>query len=291
MKTLIFGAGIMGKYLCKILRYNDEYDAVGFVDNNTALTGQTLYDLPIYSPAQIMSEGVFFDKIHIAIKNTEAEQSIYNQLLNMGIDQTKILIYRAVDHDSDIRFKLIMHYAEWLSDTPGNVAECGVFRGVLAKEINRYFYSRKLYLFDTFEGFDERDIAAERAFENDEFNKSALNDVGWLSETSAEYVMNKMPHPEDVIIKKGYVPETFADVDDSFCFVSLDMDLYQPTLAALKFFWERMPDGGIMLLHDYLTPETPGVKKAVEDFEKHLGKRVNKDITIDGLSIAIFKTF
>lgn len=43
----------------------------------------------------------------------------------------------------------------------GNVAELGVFRGDFAKFINLSFPDRKLYLFDTFEGFDEKDIFIE----------------------------------------------------------------------------------------------------------------------------------
>src|SRR6476659_3538818 len=45
---------------------------------------------------------------------------------------------------------------------PGHVAELGVYKGKFARYINEYFPGRKLYLFDTFEGFDERDIAKEQ---------------------------------------------------------------------------------------------------------------------------------
>ena len=44
----------------------------------------------------------------------------------------------------------------------GSVAELGVYKGKFAKFINQYFPERSLYLFDTFEGFDDRDIATEK---------------------------------------------------------------------------------------------------------------------------------
>jgi len=44
----------------------------------------------------------------------------------------------------------------------GSVAELGVYRGDFAKNINKAFLDRELYLFDTFEGFDERDIETEQ---------------------------------------------------------------------------------------------------------------------------------
>lgn len=43
----------------------------------------------------------------------------------------------------------------------GNCAEVGVYKGDFAKYINKYMPNKKLYLFDTFEGFDERDFDSE----------------------------------------------------------------------------------------------------------------------------------
>src|SRR5580700_1001732 len=40
----------------------------------------------------------------------------------------------------------------------GNVAELGVYKGKFARYINQFFPDRSLYLLDTFEGFDNRDI-------------------------------------------------------------------------------------------------------------------------------------
>ena len=45
----------------------------------------------------------------------------------------------------------------------GNVAELGVYKGKFARYLNQYFPDRLLYLFDTFEGFDNRDIEREKA--------------------------------------------------------------------------------------------------------------------------------
>src|SRR4029079_18426640 len=38
----------------------------------------------------------------------------------------------------------------------GSVAELGVYKGKFARYINQLFPNRKLYLFDTFMGFDEK---------------------------------------------------------------------------------------------------------------------------------------
>jgi hypothetical protein len=147
-----------------------------------------------------------------------------------------------------------------------------------------------LYLFDTFEGFTKHDISAEVELGNQLFISGIFNEVGLYSNTSVELVMERMPFPEKVKIIKGSVLDTLKDIDDIFCFVNLDMDLYKPMLEALKFFFERTVSGGVVLCHNYSYPESlPGVRQAVEDFEKHVGQKLPKIPLADRCSIAIIK--
>jgi O-methyltransferase len=69
----------------------------------------------------------------------------------------------------------------------GNVAELGVYRGDFAQYINIAFPDRKLYLFDTFEGFDEKDITLE-----EKQNYSCARSD--FSKTSIERVLNRMKY-------------------------------------------------------------------------------------------------
>lgn len=126
----------------------------------------------------------------------------------------------------------------------GVVAEAGVYQGDFAAYINQFFYDRKLYLFDTFEGFSSRDIRVER-----ERNYSLRNE-GFFGDTSIKRVLNKMPFKENVVVKKGYFPDTAEGLDEKYCFVSLDMDLYQPIRAGLEYFYPRLSGGGYIFIHD-----------------------------------------
>jgi len=67
------------------------------------------------------------------------------------------------DHYDYIRVSSLVLIANEIYDKNilGNVAELGVFKGNFAGIINRVFPDKKLYLFDTFEGFDKRDIKIE----------------------------------------------------------------------------------------------------------------------------------
>ncbi|WP_394986379.1 TylF/MycF/NovP-related O-methyltransferase, partial [uncultured Helicobacter sp.] len=143
----------------------------------------------------------------------------------------------------------------------GDVAEVGVFQGDFAKHMNALFADKTLYLFDTFEGFDKRDLDSESRDVTEYFSE------GHLGDTSIELVMSKMPNPSKVIIKKGYFPETAAGLENErFCFVNLDPDLYEPILAGLEFFYPRLSRGGVILIHDYFNSAYPGSKRAVDEF-------------------------
>ena len=146
----------------------------------------------------------------------------------------------------------------------GAVAELGVYRGRFAKKINEIFPDRSLYLFDTFTGFDAKDVQSEIA------NRYSTASVD-LTDTSVEVVLASMPHAEKCIVKKGYFPETASDVDDTFAFVSIDADLYEPIYQGLRFFYPRLSRGGYIFVHDYNNAEFKGARQAVRQFCQESG--------------------
>ncbi len=146
-------------------------------------------------------------------------------------------------------------------DIPGDVAELGVFQGEFSSLISAAFPDAKIHLFDTFEGFSEKDIAIETSG-----NLSRAKQVIFLLLILTLF-FHVMPDPARTVIHKGWFPDTFADItDETFCFVSLDADLYAPTAAALPLFYERLATGGVLLIHDVYSTQFSGCKKAVGEF-------------------------
>jgi O-methyltransferase len=141
----------------------------------------------------------------------------------------------------------------------GNVAELGVYKGKFAKYINGYFPDRNLYLFDTFAGFDKRDVDSEKA-------KNLSGGEQDFSDTSVDAVLKQMPLPQNCIPVKGFFPESAAHIRDSFVFVSLDTDLYEPLYQGLLFFYPRLVPGGYIFIHDFNNDAYPGARRAVEQF-------------------------
>ena len=148
------------------------------------------------------------------------------------------------------------------NNIPGDLAELGVYKGHSARLIHHYVPERKLFLFDTSSGFDEDDIKVENTFHSDSYSQ--------FNDTNVASVLNFInPENDNVIPIAGMFPQSLPDgFDKVFSFVHMDMDLYQPTIEALRYFYLRMGNGGYMIVHDYNNIKWPGIKKAVDEFFK-----------------------
>lgn len=141
----------------------------------------------------------------------------------------------------------------------GAFAELGVHQGQSAKSIHYMEPNRKFYLFDTFEGFPEKDLANEiqsdSRFTTEMFSDTNLNDV-------KDYINGN----ENIIFKIGFFPDTTNGLtSEKFAFVNIDADLYSPTIKALEFFYPRLTEGGVIIIHDY-NHNWEGIQKALNEF-------------------------
>lgn len=204
------------------------------------------------------------------------KQLIQKFLLNRGIVLTEVLKYLsrtrsidlsayAGDYVRNSSLELVAHEIR-TRNVAGSVAELGVYRGDFAKIMNEVFPDRKLYLFDTFQGFHESDVRIEKKRSYSTGNQD-------FTKTSIDLVLRKMKYPENCVVKQGYFPDTARDVRDLFVFVSIDADLYKPIYDGLCFFYPRLAQGGCLFVHDYNNDEYQGAQNAVRQFcrENNIG--------------------
>lgn len=140
----------------------------------------------------------------------------------------------------------------------GEIAEVGVYEGGSAFFINQFkSINKKLYLFDTFSGF--QDVG--------NFDNTQILWNGKLASDCYERLKYLFRH-DNVEIVKGFFPDSASDdfKNKKFSFVHLDADTYNSTLQSIFFFWSRMNRGGVILVHDYINDHAPGVKKALDEF-------------------------
>ena len=151
----------------------------------------------------------------------------------------------------------------YLNHVEGAIAECGVYRGNFANYMSRFMPDRKLYLFDTFSGFDSRDIDGREYEWSKEFRKESGN----LADTTVEAALENIGYRYNAIVRQGYFPDTAKGLEDErFAFVSLDTDLYKPILAGLEFFYPRLNPGGVIFVDDLGHHQLLGVREAIVKF-------------------------
>lgn len=308
MNIIIFGIGGKGKgtQFVKYSKICKEYCVVAAIDNIVqAGSAEKWFGIDLFNPNILEKNRIEYDRILITAWKDNNINDMKNQLIGMGVLAENIWIMKndeklleelnpisIYDENTDRRVGWLKNYARfvYMNGIEGSVAECGVFQGDFSMYINTYFSDRELYLFDTFEGFDEKDIKIERELDSHTFDNSMFSEDGFFSDTSDELVLKRMPNRDKCVIKKGYFPESAIGCENvKFCFVNLDMDLYQPELEGLRFFWPRMVNGGVILLHDYFHSDLPNVKKAVDDFNKEMGGNIPITTIGDNISIAIIK--
>jgi len=141
----------------------------------------------------------------------------------------------------------------------GDFAELGVYQGDSARILYLMDPSRKLHLFDTFEGFTGRDLEVESG-------KAATYTIRNFADTSLRKVIRKIGGNDNIRVHQGYFPDSATRItEERFALVNIDADLYNPTKAGLEFFYPRMSPGGVIFIHDY-NKKWPGVIKAVDAF-------------------------
>jgi len=144
----------------------------------------------------------------------------------------------------------------------GDFAECGVYKGGSAFLIAHTLFNspardKQVHLFDTFTGMPAMANLDPSGIKEGRFGDTSLTAV-------REYLMGY----HSVVFHPGLIPSTLESVKDKrFAFVHVDVDLYQTTKDCLKFFYNRMPRGGIMIFDDYgWTYFKESEKKAVDEF-------------------------
>jgi hypothetical protein len=147
-----------------------------------------------------------------------------------------------------------------VGDVAGDMAECGVYRGagarLMALAMQDSGTARALHLFDSFAGLSEPDARDGDYWKPHDLRSPVTPVHDALRDISISYT-----------IHEGWIPDRFVDVaQQTFCFVHIDVDLFQPTLDALEFFYPRLATGGVILLDDHGFTTCPGATAAAEQW-------------------------
>lgn len=163
-------------------------------------------------------------------------------------------------------YALIINIKQIMEENvPGDMAELGVYRGNSAATLAHFArqHDRRLFLFDTFTGFDRRDLVGVDQKKHTKFSDTSLDQVRALvGEQAVNFIPGRFPES---------VPDALFKV--KFSVVHIDCDLYEPAKAGLEFFYPRLSPSGLLILHDYANPYWIGIKSAVDEFCRIIPER------------------
>lgn len=142
----------------------------------------------------------------------------------------------------------------------GDTAELGVYFGATSEIILNEILdkNKKHHMFDSWEG-----LSSPGQKDGSFWKKNSLNSSFKVCEKNLEKFSNNKKQ-----FYRGWIPKTFNDINKNlkFSFVHFDLDLYEPTIEGLKYFYPKINKGGVLIFDDYPFKTCPGVKDAVDEF-------------------------
>ncbi len=165
----------------------------------------------------------------------------------------------------------------------GDFVECGVNKGFDSKIIMDYLDFKKLdktyYLLDTFEGLCEELLTNE---------EKALGRKGGGYASCIDIVSKVFDECKNVRIIKGRIPDTLPNVDSKkIAFLHIDMNCVVPEIEAMKYFYDKLSKGAIVVFDDYGQDAYVEQKKAHDLFARSKGVNILTLPTGQGLMIKL----
>lgn len=162
----------------------------------------------------------------------------------------------------------------------GCIIECGVHNGgglfawaKLSADLEPIALDRRIFGFDTFEGFPEISKKDERGEANKDLKiggfSSAQGVLDEINDLIKEYDDNRFLNQfQKIFIVKGDATKTIPQFieEHKYLLISLlfmDFDLYEPTKVALEYFLPRMCKGAVLAFDEINNPWWPGETTAL----------------------------
>lgn len=141
------------------------------------------------------------------------------------------------------------------SNPQGAMMEVGSYRGGGALHLSNCCPDRKIYVCDSFLGFEALDEKLDTLFGHHMFLDTTIEEIGAMFKNKGR----------DYEIVAGFFPSCCIETLSPLSFVHLDVDVYKATKESLEFLAPLMMPRSFIVLDDYRR-STLGVDQAVQEF-------------------------
>lgn len=188
------------------------------------------------------------------------------------------------------RFLALYEIFKRVVNVKGSIVECGVFQGFgimawakLSAIIEPVNLTRRIYGFDTFEGFPslsekDRSQSSLHLREGDLFSDSYDEIMELAAIHDSTRFLGQIPK---ITLIRGDATQTIPQFIEKhphilISLLFMDFDLYEPTRIALENFFPRMPKGAVLAFDELDNPLWPGESLAMLDFFKEKKLRIER---------------
>lgn len=208
-------------------------------------------------------DGLWTDHTHEFVSDPCFDKAYQRGLKGMGSEQQAQGPWR-------------VHTATWAAKQAmrleGDFVECGVFLGFTSSIImtfldwNEMAGERRFFLVDNFEGIVSTQLSSE------EMSLGRQTQYGSKYSGTYEKAKRNLSEFRNTVIVRGNVPEVLPEVATTdVSYLHLDMNAAIPEVAALRYFWNKMKLGAIVLMDDYAYAGHQPQQRAINNLGKELG--------------------
>ena len=154
-------------------------------------------------------------------------------------------------------------------DLEGDIVECGVGHGrslLILTTLNNAFEKKKLYAFDSFEGFPDPKEYEKKLISGIKkgYYKSSLESVKIFLASSG--IDNE--DIKEINFVKGYLEDTLINYKNNISLLHIDVDLAESYKTVLNTLWDNIVVGGIIIFDEYNTKKWVTATQAINEFVK-----------------------
>lgn len=175
------------------------------------------------------------------------------------------------------RFYNLVGLLKTTLDLKGGVVECGCWKGLSSYLMCQYiqledknFNGNDYHIIDSFEGLStptSEDVIEDSLVDNRGDRKGSYFKPAGAYNAQLQDVKNVLNAFPNINYLQGWIPQALTNFPARpLKLVHIDLDLYEPIIGALDYFYPMVVSGGVIVCDDYGSLYWPGAKKAVEEF-------------------------